>query len=64
MKPGDTIVTSGIDGIYPRGFVIGRIEGVDPGNGIYKTIRVRPAVDFNQLEEVLVVKSPGLKNRS
>ena len=58
VKVGDKIVTSGIDGIYPKGFVIGKVETVDPGNGIYKAIRVRPAVDFNRLEEVLVVKSP------
>jgi rod shape-determining protein MreC len=55
VKPGDTIVASGIDGIYPKGFVIGRVESVDRGTGIYKVIRVRPAVDFNRLEEVLVV---------
>jgi rod shape-determining protein MreC len=58
VKVGDKIVTSGIDGIYPKGFVIGHVETVNPGNGIYKAIRVRPAVDFNRLEEVLVVKSP------
>jgi len=58
VKVGDTVVTSGIDGIYPKGFVIGRIERVDGGNAMYKTIRVRPSVDFNGLEEVLVVKSP------
>ena len=58
VKVGDKIVTSGIDGIYPKGFVIGTVETVDPGNGIYKAIRVRPAVDFNRLEDVLVVKSP------
>jgi len=58
VKAGDTIVTSGIDGIYPKGFVIGKVEGVDRGNGIYKVIRVRPAVDFNRLEEVLVVTTP------
>jgi rod shape-determining protein MreC len=58
VKAGDTIVTSGIDGIYPKGFVIGKVEAVEAGNGIYKAIRVRPAVDFNRLEEILVVKSP------
>jgi rod shape-determining protein MreC len=58
VKPGDTIVTSGIDGIYPKGFVIGKVETVDKGNGIYKIIRVRPSVDFNRLEEVLVVTTP------
>jgi rod shape-determining protein MreC len=59
VRVGDTIVTSGIDAIYPKGFVIGRVESVDKGNGIYKIIRVQPAVDFNQLEEVLVVTAPS-----
>jgi len=57
VKVGDTIVTSGIDGIYPKGFVLGRVEDV-ANNGIYKAVRVRPTVDFNRLEEVLVVKTP------
>ena len=58
VKAGDTIVTSGVDGIYPKGFVIGKVEQVDNGNGIYKAIRLRPSVEFNTLEEVLVVKTP------
>jgi rod shape-determining protein MreC len=58
VKAGDTIVTSGIDGIYPKGFVIGKVESVDKGSGIYKIIRVRPSVDFNRLEAVLVVTTP------
>jgi rod shape-determining protein MreC len=56
VKSGDTIVTSGVDGIYPKGFVIGKVEQVD-NDGIYKAIRVRPTVEFNRLEEVLVVKT-------
>jgi rod shape-determining protein MreC len=58
VKPGDTVVTSGIDGIYPKGFIIGTIETVERGTGMYKVIRVRPGVDFNRLEEVLVITSP------
>ena len=58
VKAGDTVVTSGVDGIYPKGFVIGKVEQVENGNGIYKAIRVRPSVEFNRLEEVLVVKTP------
>ena len=58
VQVGDVVVTSGIDGIYPKGFVIGRVEGVDRGNGIYMVIRVRPIVDFPRLEEVLVVLTP------
>ena len=58
VKPGDLVVTSGIDGIYPRGFVIGTIEQVERGSGGYHLITVRPAVDFTRLEEVLVVRTP------
>jgi len=57
VKIGDAVVTSGIDGIYPRGFAIGTVQSVDRGNGL-SVIRVRPSVDFNRLEEVLVVVSP------
>jgi rod shape-determining protein MreC len=55
---GDVVVTSGIDGIYPKGFVIGRIESVERSGGAYKRIMVRPAVDFGGIEEVLVVVTP------
>lgn len=57
VKPGDLVVTSGIDGIYPKGFVIGTIEQVGAGSGGYHQIMVRPAVDFTRLEEVLVVRT-------
>jgi rod shape-determining protein MreC len=59
VKTGDLIVTSGIDGIYPKGFVIGTVEAVERGPGSYHEIRVRPSVDFSRLEEVLVVLSPA-----
>ena len=55
---GDVVVTSGIDGIYPKGFVIGRVEAVEKSSGAYKQIIVRPAVDFASIEEVLVVTTP------
>ncbi len=52
---GDVIVTSGIDGIYPEGFVLGTVERVARGDGLYHAIGLRPAVDFSRLEDVLVV---------
>ncbi len=55
---GDVMVTSGIDGIYPKGFIIGRIESVEKSGGAYKRITIKPAVDFSSLEEVLVVLTP------
>lgn len=55
---GDIIVTSGIDGIYPKGFVIGRVESIQKSGTAYKQIIVAPAVDFTGLENVLVVLTP------
>jgi rod shape-determining protein MreC len=55
---GDVAVTSGIDGIYPKGFVVGQIESVERGAGAFGAIRIQPAVDVSSLELVLVVTSP------
>jgi rod shape-determining protein MreC len=59
VKPGDVVVTSGADGIYPRGFTIGRVQTVEPGEGLSLAITVSPAADFRALEEVLVVLRPA-----
>jgi rod shape-determining protein MreC len=55
IEAGDLLVTSGIDGIYPKGFVIGTVEVIERSGAAYKDIVVTPAVDFSSLEEVLVV---------
>ena len=55
---GDVVVTSGIDGIFPKGFVIGRVESVEKSGGAYKRIVVRPAADSSGIEEVLVIVAP------
>jgi rod shape-determining protein MreC len=59
VKPGDVVVASGVDGIYPKGFVIGRVETSERGAGLYRNVTVRPTVDFSSLEEVLVVLVPA-----
>jgi rod shape-determining protein MreC len=58
VKAGDQVVTSGIDGIYPKGLVIGQIESVRGGTGDSRMIVIKPAVDFSSLEAVLVVLTP------
>ena len=55
VQQGDIVVTSGIDGVYPKGFVIGEVEVVRRGPGLYKTIHVHPKVAFSDLEDVLVI---------
>ena len=53
---GDPIVTSGQDGIYPKGFVIGQVTAVN-GSGKSREIVITPAVNFSHVDIVLVVLS-------
>ena len=55
IKVGDRVVTSGIEGIYPKGFEIGQIESVERRSGEFSTVIIRPAVEFSSVEAVLVV---------
>ncbi len=58
VQIGDLVLTSGLDGIFPRGFTIGRVERAARGSGTYREIAVRPTVDFSNLQYVLVVTTP------
>ncbi len=56
VKPGDTIVTSGVDGIFPRGLLVGEVTAVvREGPGLFLTVSVAPAADFRRVEQVLIV---------
>ena len=55
---GDLVVTSGIDGIYPKGYIIGRVASFEKNGNSFTKISVRPEVDFTSIEEVLVVLTP------
>ncbi|HEY6931183.1 MAG TPA: rod shape-determining protein MreC [Thermoanaerobaculia bacterium] len=54
VQPGDRIETAGIDGIYPRGVVIGGVEKVSRGS-LFLEISVVPTASFSQLIDVLVL---------
>ncbi|HUF25086.1 MAG TPA: rod shape-determining protein MreC [Vicinamibacterales bacterium] len=58
VQIGDLVLTSGLDGIFPRGYTLGRVERAERGSGTYREIAVRPTVDFSNLQYVLVVTSP------
>jgi rod shape-determining protein MreC len=51
---GDRIVTSGIDGVFPKGVGIGVVQASEAA-GIARTILLEPEVDFSRLEEVLIL---------
>jgi len=55
VPPGELVLTSGGDGIFPKGLLVGKVTRVWPGNDLFLNIRVRPAANLSRLEEVLVV---------
>jgi len=55
---GDRVVTSGVDGVFPRGFGVGRVSMVGEPVGASKTIHLEPEVDERSLEDVLVLLEP------
>src|SRR5271156_4016351 len=55
VVPGEEVVTSGGDRIFPKGLPVGRVVSAEPGKDLFLNIRVIPAARLDQLEEVLVV---------
>ena len=56
VSVGESVVTSGMDKIFPRDLPIGTITDIKSGNP-FKTIRVQPAARLERLEEVIVLLS-------
>jgi len=52
---GDLVLSSGLDGIFPKGLVIGKVMKLQKGKDVYQAIKVEPSVDFVHLEEVIVL---------
>ncbi len=55
VTPGERIVTSGGDLIFPKGITVGTVIKVTPGADLFLNIRVKPSADLSRLEEVLVI---------
>lgn len=65
LKEGDRLVTSGLDGVFPKGLLIGTVAKVNKKNlGLFQQIEVALAVDPARVEEVLVVRgnTPEIKD--
>ena len=53
------MISSGLDEVFPKGLAIGFVSSViKPDAGIFQEVTVTPCVDFEKLEEVLVVLNP------
>jgi len=55
VQPGEKVLTSGGDQIFPKGLPIGTVSKVTAGPEVFLNIRVRPATNRSNLEEVLVI---------
>jgi len=56
VKVGDSVISSGVGGVFPKGVPIGEVTMVKKGEyGVFQTIEVRPTVDIGKLEEMLVL---------
>ena len=56
---GDRVITSGLDGVFPRGFGLGRVTVVGEPVGASKSIRLEPEVDDRAVEDVLILLEPS-----
>lgn len=57
IKQDELVITSGLDGIFPKGLVIGQIEKIiSPETEVFQKARLKPLVDFNKLEMVFVIR--------
>lgn len=60
VHPGDVVMTSGLDGVHPKGLLIGTVGEVsEPGPQLLRTATLLPAVDFGRLEQVFVLLRRG-----
>ena len=62
VTPGETVLSSGGDQIFPKGLPVGTVTKVSPGREMFLSIEVKPAADLSRLEEVLVITQKQEQN--
>jgi len=57
VQAGDMVITSGMDEIFPKGLILGKVISVSPGDKseLFQEIRVEPSSRIGELEEVLIL---------
>lgn len=55
IEPGEVVMASGGDRVFPKGMPIGRVKNVRNGADVFYDIEVTPSADLSRLEEVLVI---------
>ncbi|MBU0674082.1 MAG: rod shape-determining protein MreC [Proteobacteria bacterium] len=60
VRVGDTVITSGLSGTFPKAIPVGTVSSVVSNRrGMFLEIDITPAVDFNRLENVVIVMTPN-----
>jgi rod shape-determining protein MreC len=60
IQIGDHIVTSGLEGIFPKGLSLGEVAKVEKkAYGLFQEIEIMPSADLGRLEEVMVIVRPA-----
>ena len=58
LIPGDLIITSGLESGIPKGLIIGKISNIkESANKVFKVADLDLFVDFNQIEEIFIIKN-------
>ena len=61
LMPGDSVITSGLAGVFPKGIAIGEVVEVSPSSdGMRNSALVKPRVDFLHLEEIMIITTKQL----
>lgn len=58
VEAGDLILTSGLDGIFPKGLPVGQVVESKQGKLVFREIQVKPIADLVRIEEVLILQRP------
>ncbi len=60
VNVGDRVIASGLDGVFPKGLLVGVVTSVQPNtSGLFQNIELTPSVELDRLEEVLVLQPGG-----
>lgn len=56
VEKGDYVLTSGLGGVFPKGLMIGTVSDIKKSRrGMFQDIEIEPAVDFSQLEYLIII---------
>jgi rod shape-determining protein MreC len=56
VEKDDYVLTSGLGGVFPKGLMVGTVADIKKSRrGMFQEIEIKPAVDFSQLEYLIII---------